>query len=98
MKMKKTLILAAMAMVAAVPTFAKEAAKPAAKAAPKEVHCAVMAANKVNIADATKKKMYADYQGNRYFFCCGGCPESFKKDPAKYAKTAKADSIPTPKK
>lgn len=92
--MKKSLILAAMAVIAAAPTFAKTA-KPAAKAAPKEVHCAVMATNKVNIADATSKKMFADYKGNRYFFCCGGCPEAFKKEPAKYAK---ADHIPTPKK
>src|SRR5687767_8036764 len=93
-KMKKTLILAAMAIVAAAPTFAKEA-KPAAKAAPKDLHCAVMATNKVNIADATKKKMYADHKGRRYFFCCAGCPEAFAKEPAKFAK---ADSIPVPKK
>jgi YHS domain-containing protein len=92
--MKKTLILAAMAIVAAAPTFAKEA-KPAAKAAPKDLHCAVMATNKVDIAKATKTKMYADHKGRRYFFCCAGCPEAFAKEPAKFAK---ADSIPTPKK
>ena len=95
--MKKTLILAAMAVVAAAPLTAvnAEKAKPAAKGTPKEVHCAVMAKNSVNIADATKKKMYADHKGRRYFFCCAGCPEAFAKEPAKYAK---ADSIPTPKK
>ena len=63
----------------------------------KEVKCAVMGAKTVNVAEATKKgagKGYADYKGNRYFFCCGGCPEAFAKDPAKYAK---ADHIPTPK-
>ena len=62
--------------------------------APKELACAVMPSHKVNIASATKNKMFADYKGKRYFFCCGGCPTAFKKDPAKYAK---ADSIPTPK-
>ena len=34
------------------------------------------------------------YKGNRYFFCCGGCPAAFKKDPAKYAKN---DHIKAPK-
>ena len=62
-----------------------------------EVGCAVMGkAHKVNIAQATKNKMFADYKGKRYFFCCAGCPPAFKKDPAKYAKTA--EGIPTPKK
>lgn len=70
--------------------------KPAKKAAaPTSLHCAVMKEGKVNIKDATAKKMYADHKGRRYFFCCAGCPEAFKKEPAKYAKN---DSIPTPKK
>ncbi|MBL8088397.1 MAG: YHS domain-containing protein [Chthonomonas sp.] len=29
---------------------------------------------------------HQDYEGKRYYFCCGGCPEKFKADPAKYAK------------
>ena len=60
----------------------------------KTITCAVMSSNKVNIADATKKGSFADYKGRRYFFCCGGCPDAFKADPAKFAKSA---SIPTPK-
>jgi YHS domain-containing protein len=28
---------------------------------------------------------YQDYEGKRYYFCCGGCPEKFKAEPAKYA-------------
>ena len=63
---------------------------------PKEVACAVMTSHKVNIATATKNKMFSDYKGRRYFFCCGGCPAAFKADPAKFAK--KENSIPTPKK
>ena len=66
----------------------------AAKAAPTEVHCAVMTSNKVNIKAATAKHMYQDYKGKRYFFCCGGCPGQFKANPEKFAKN---DSIPTPK-
>jgi YHS domain-containing protein len=67
-----------------------------AKKAPKPkttIHCAVMTDDPVKIADATKNKMYADYKGRRYFFCCAGCPDAFKKNPAKYAKN---ESIPTP--
>ncbi len=65
-----------------------------AQKAPKEIACAIMGSHKVNIAKATKAKMFADYKGKRYFFCCEGCPATFKADPAKFAK---APSIPTPK-
>lgn len=46
------------------------------------VVCAVMG-SKIDSPD--KAVGYQDYEGKRYYFCCGGCPESFKKDPAKYA-------------
>jgi YHS domain-containing protein len=75
-------------------TFAQHS-HPAPKVAAKPITCAVMPNNKVNIAAATKAKMFADYKGNRYFFCCAGCPEAFKKSPAKYVKAA---HIKTPKK
>lgn len=82
-------------VIAAVATAAVAApAKPAAKAAPTKVHCAVMPSHEVDIKKATDSKMFADYKGNRYFFCCAGCPAAFKKEPAKFAK---ADHIPTPK-
>jgi YHS domain-containing protein len=32
------------------------------------------------------KSIFADYQGKRVYFCCGGCPAVFKRDPAKYVK------------
>ena len=32
------------------------------------------------------KKVYADYQGKRVYFCCSSCREEFKKDPEKYIK------------
>lgn len=88
--MKNTIFLAAGLLLsfAAVTVSADEK---------KEVKCAVMPERSVNVAEATKKgtgKGYADYKGNRYFFCCGGCPTAFAKDPAKFAK---ADHIPTPK-
>ena len=85
--MKKLAILAVLPLAC----IAGAQGKPAT---PKTIACAVMTDNKVNIADATKKKMFADYKGNRYYFCCEGCPQSFAKDPAKYAK---APHTPTPK-
>ena len=60
----------------------------------KTIKCAVMTGNNVDIKSATEKKMYADYKGNRYYFCCGGCPGQFKADPAKFAKNA---HVKTPK-
>jgi YHS domain-containing protein len=62
---------------------------------PKTIKCAVMPSMKVEIEKATKTKMFTDYKGRRYFFCCAGCPDMFKKNPTKYAKN---DSIPVPKK
>lgn len=73
---------------------AAQGTKKAPAKAPTSIACAVMTKNSVDIAKATKNKMYADYKGKRYFFCCAGCPEAFKANPAKFAK---APSIPTPK-
>lgn len=85
--MKKVLLtLISTALVAGV--FAQGKDKP--------MVCAVMKEDKVDIAKATKSKLYSDYKGKRYFFCCAACKPTFEKDPAKYAKTA--PSIPTPTK
>lgn len=62
---------------------------------PKDLMCAVMTKEKVNIAKATKAKMYSDYKGKRYFFCCAMCKPTFEKSPEKYKA---APSIKTPKK
>lgn len=35
------------------------------------------------------KSISADYLGKKVYFCCEGCPDAFKKDPAKF--TAKAN-------
>ncbi len=38
----------------------------------------------------TAKSKAVEYEGIRFPFCCGGCPEAFTKEPAKYiAKAAK---------
>lgn len=91
--MNKTIPALMIAALAAL-TFAQSGkAKPAKT--PKSINCPVMTKSKVDIATATKNKMFADYKGRRYFFCCAGCPEAFKANPAKFAKQP---SIPTPKK
>jgi YHS domain-containing protein len=90
--MKKALLLIPLAAIS-ISAFAQGKAKPAPK---KKTTCPVMKGNPVDIAAATKAKMFADYKGRRYFFCCGMCPPAFKKNPEKFAN--KAISIPTPKK
>lgn len=91
--MKKYVLVALVASIAGA-TMAQDAKSQDSKSR-KLISCAVMPSNKVDIAKATAKHMYADYKGRRYFFCCEGCPAEFKATPAKYAKAA---SIPTPKK
>jgi YHS domain-containing protein len=91
--MNKLALLSSLCLIAGVAAAQTKPSKPAKPQT--TINCAVMPNDPVNIADATKNKMYADYKGRRYFFCCNGCPQSFKKNPAKYAKNA---SIPTPKK
>jgi len=39
------------------------------------------------------KKLFADYQGKRVYFCCAGCPPVFKKDPEKYIKKMESQGI-----
>ncbi|MBX3095240.1 MAG: YHS domain-containing protein [Fimbriimonadaceae bacterium] len=45
--------------------------------------CPVMGAT---VESAEKAVGYQDYEGKRYYFCCGMCPEQFEKDPAKFVK------------
>ena len=39
---------------------------------------------------AINKSIYADHKGRRVYFCCAGCVDTFKKDPAMYL--AKVDA------
>ena len=43
------------------------------------------------------KNVYADYKGQRVYFCCKGCDEEFKKNPEKYLEKMKSEGI-TPEK
>ena len=57
----------------------------AAEAKPQTV-CPVLGGN-------VDKKVYADYQGKRIYFCCTGCDAEFKKDPEKYLKKIQEQGI-----
>jgi len=35
------------------------------------------------------KELYADYKGERVYFCCMACPPQFAKDPEKYINKLK---------
>lgn len=37
--------------------------------------------------------IYVDAAGKRVYFCCGGCPATFKKDPAKYIAKIEKEGI-----
>ena len=89
--MNKFAFVASLSLVAGV---AAAQSKPAPKKPLTKIKCAVMLDMDVDITRATKNKMYSDYKGRRYFFCCAACPGPFKKNPAKYVKSP---SIPTPK-
>ena len=39
------------------------------------------------------KSKFADYKGNRVYFCCAGCPDEFKKNPDKYVKKLKDSGV-----
>jgi YHS domain-containing protein len=48
-----------------------------------ELVCPVMG---TVIESKDKAVGHQEYNGKTYYFCCGGCPDQFAEDPAKYAK------------
>lgn len=89
--MKRTLLLFGVCAMTASIAFAapqEKAAKAKPAAAPTTIVCAVEPDHKVDIKAATAAKKFADYKGNRYFFCCAACPGAFKATPEKFAKNA----------
>lgn len=70
--MKKFLVLATTLALglAAVHAGEKKTAKP-------QTACPVS-------GKAVNPQVFVDYQGQRIYFCCAGCPAAFRKDPEKY--------------
>lgn len=44
---------------------------------------------------AAKEDKSAEYRGAKVYFCCGGCPDAFKKDTAKYSTRANMQLVET---
>jgi len=91
--MKKTIALITILSLTLTGAFAGQKKNAPAPKIPTQIQCPIEG-GMVNIAKATKDHMYFDYKGNRYFFCCNGCPQTFKANPAKYANKP---HIKTPK-
>jgi YHS domain-containing protein len=80
MKMIKILLVSLIILaLAAGPALAADQPKP-------QTLCPVLGGN-------IDKKVYADYQGKRIYFCCQGCDAEFKKDPEKYMKKIQEQGI-----
>ena len=39
------------------------------------------------------KQVYADYKGQRIYFCCAGCDAEFKKNPEAYLKKLEEQGV-----
>ena len=74
-------------------TFDATPAKYTAVPAKEALYCAV---EKQKISGYASAGSYRDYDGVRYYFCCGGCPGEFDKKPADFAKNA-ANFVTAPK-
>ena len=63
---------------------APETARGAVMGNPHAGYCPVMG-DKVDLAKArSDPKLYSDYKGKRYYFCCKDCKPDFDKEPKKY--------------
>lgn len=47
--------------------------------------CPVMPGNVIAKSEAEAKGLFRDYQGQRYWLCCGCCGPKFDADPERYA-------------
>ncbi len=81
--MKSIMLTLVLALFLAGPVLAEAPAKP-------QTTCPVLAGN-------VNKEVYADYKGQRVYFCCPGCDVEFKKDPEKYLQKMKEQGV-TPEK
>ncbi|GHF04117.1 YHS domain-containing protein [Pseudolysinimonas yzui] len=50
--------------------------------------CPVMPSNVVVKSEAEKAGYYRDHDGERYWFCCGGCGPRFDADPERFVAAA----------
>lgn len=62
------------------------AVAPQAALAAAQTTCPVMGGN-------LDKNIFADYKGQRVYFCCKGCDAQFNQDPEKYLKKLKDQGV-----
>ncbi len=75
---------AASSLFAASTAFAFGPDKTAPTAKPAPAHCA----NTDEVISDLAGSLKTTFNGKTYYFCCGGCPAEFAKNPAKNAKIA----------
>jgi hypothetical protein len=78
-------------LVASVTLFAFVASFVVAEEAKKEFKATCPVAK----TKAAKEDKSAEYRGAKVYFCCGGCPDAFKKDTAKFATRANMQLVET---
>ena len=76
---KSLMVVLILALFLACPILAAAPAKP-------QTTCPVLGGN-------ISKDIYADYKGQRVYFCCQGCDDEFKKDPEKYLQKMKEQGV-----
>lgn len=79
----KTLLLVGVVLASATMAFAEPAPAVAVKS---QTSCPIM-------GEGVNHKIFVDYQGQRIYFCCKGCPAAFNKDPEKYMKKLKEQGV-----
>ncbi len=47
------------------------------------------------LGGAIDEKVFVEHEGRRVYFCCGGCDDTFAKDPAKYLAKLDAELAKT---
>jgi len=78
-------------LVASLTLFAFVASLVVAEEAKTEIKAkCVVAKDKDAKADKS-----VEYRGGKVYFCCGGCPDAFKKDKAKYSTRANMQLVTT---
>ena len=82
--MRRISLVASLALFAFISSIVAEEAKKEFKAT-----CPVAKTK------AAKEDKSAEYKGGKVYFCCGGCPEAFKKDTAKFATRANMQLVQT---
>ncbi len=83
--MKKVIIVLLSLVMALAVAGAGIAASPATDSQT-QTTCPVLG-GKIN------KAVYADYKGQRVYFCCPGCDGMFQKDPENYLKKLKEQGV-----